>query len=321
MFKNKIIVTGGAGFIGSHLVEQLVSLGVEVVVIDNLTSGFLCNLSKIIDNIDFIQANVEEFDFSRLGYISAIVHLAAQTSVPYSIENYYESTRINLLSTTKVIDFCKNTDTPLVYATSSAVYGGMDYGDDTSSNVDLISPYAVDKFVMELYTQCASQLYDLSSIGLRFFNVYGPRQDPSNPYSGVITLFINKLMNSAPVTVNGGHQTRDFVYVEDVCQCIMTALGKVVREKRCDVVNILTGRSITINRLLSCLQELIPNQSTVSYVDLPKGDPEKSDGNVEKMIALLKVNLADMISLEEGLNDTIKYFKQLMLQVESHEVI
>ncbi len=190
MFENKIIVTGGAGFIGSHFVELLVLLGAEVVVIDNLSSGFLYNLSQVIDNIDFIQASVEEFDFSTLGHVTAIVHLAAQTSVPYSIENYYESTRINLLSTTKVIDFCKNTDTPLVYATSSAVYGGMDYGDDTSSNVDLISPYAVDKFVMELYTQCASQLYGLSSIGLRFFNVYGPRQDPSNPYSGVITLFI-----------------------------------------------------------------------------------------------------------------------------------
>jgi UDP-glucose 4-epimerase len=321
MSTKKVVITGGAGFIGSHLAELLVSLDFDIIVIDNLSSGYLHNLAHVRESIHFIESHVEDFDFSRLENISAVVHLAAQTSVPYSIKNYYDSSKVNLLSSTKVIDFCKNTNTPLVYATSSAVYGGLDYGDDTKEKVELISPYAVDKYVMELYTKCAADLYGLSSMGLRFFNVYGPRQDPNSPYSGVISIFINQLIKNSPITVNGGYQTRDFVYVKDVCHCILMALHKVMKEPVCTVANVLTGRSITIDELLLILQSLIPNQSKVSHVDLPPGDPEKSGGSINKMTSLLAVKPSDMVSLQQGLEETIRYFNKTMKKVGSQKVL
>ena len=190
----EILVTGGAGFIGSHLCEHLVEEGHQITVVDDLSSGDKSNLCSIIDVIDFYEGKIEVFDFSKLSNIDAVVHLAAQVSVPVSIDDFGRSSSSNLLGTIKVIDFCSSSQLPLVYASSSALYGNLELGDDSSSTVDLLSPYGADKYVMEIYAKVAYKLYKLSSIGLRFYNVYGPRQDPSNAYSGVISIFSDQLL-------------------------------------------------------------------------------------------------------------------------------
>lgn len=305
-----ILVTGGSGFIGSHLVDKLVEQGESVTVIDNLVSGHKENLAAVLDKITFHECSIENFDFDRLKNVEAVIHLAAQTSVPYSVENYEESSKINLLTTTRMINYCRTQSIPFTYASSSAIYGGMDFGDDASHEVDLISPYAVDKYAMELYAQCANKLYDLSSMGLRFFNVYGPRQDANNHYSGVISIFMKRLQESKAVQVNGGYQTRDFVYVGDVVRCIIAASKRTREQVVCDSVNVLTGMSLTIDDLLAKLQALIPSTSPVNYVPLPKGDPEKSDGNTQKMQAILEVDNRDFLQLQKGLAETLNFFTE-----------
>jgi UDP-glucose 4-epimerase len=170
-----ILVTGGAGFIGSNLCDYLVDRKNHVTIIDDLSTGNISNLTYIFDNIIFYNEKIESFDFNKLQKIDAVVHLAAQPSVPISIENFGDSSSSNILGSIKVIDYCRSNLIPLIYASSSAVYGNLEIGDDQSSEVELLSPYATDKYAMELYAKTANELYQLSSIGLRFFNVYGPR--------------------------------------------------------------------------------------------------------------------------------------------------
>ena len=245
----KYLITGGAGFIGSHLVELLIENNHEVVCVDDLSSGYKSNLSSVIQKIDFYEEKIELFDFNKLSDIDAIVHLAAQPSVPFSITNFSDSSSSNLLGAIKVIDHCRLHNIPLVYASSSAIYGNFEFGNDEIENVDLLSPYATDKYAMELYSTTAHKIYQLSSVGLRFFNVYGPRQDPSSPYSGVISIFADKLLKGQNITINGGYQTRDFIYVKDAVNIIYRAIVLASKNSICEASNVLTGKSVTIDKL------------------------------------------------------------------------
>ena len=152
----KVLVTGGAGFIGSHVCEALLNENHQVVIIDDLSAGNLSNLSDIKDKITFFHSRVENFDFSSLGNIDAVVHLAAQASVPLSISNFYESSKTNVLSALKIIDFCVNFNLPMVYASSSAIYGELPLGDDEKDSMDILSPYAADKIALEQYSRVSS---------------------------------------------------------------------------------------------------------------------------------------------------------------------
>ena len=164
----KILVTGGAGFIGSHVCENLLLKGHEVIVLDDFSTGARSNLDPGNDQLTVYEGRVEEFDFDQVQGVQSVIHLAAQASVPLSISDFYLSSKTNVLSSLKIIDFCIKNKVPLVYASSSAVYGGLAVGDDESSRIDLLSPYAADKFSLELYCQVAKSTADLSSIGLRF---------------------------------------------------------------------------------------------------------------------------------------------------------
>jgi UDP-glucose 4-epimerase len=304
----RYLITGGAGFIGSHLVEKLLSLHHDVIVVDDLSTGNLGNLGGL--NVSQVYTEkIQDMELDGLKDIDGVFHLAAQASVPISVEFFYKSSENNILSTVKVFDLARTLGIPVVYASSSAIYGELPEGDDNNDVTDLGSPYAVDKLTSENYATMAHQLYSVPSIGLRFFNIYGPRQDPNNPYSGVIPVFMEKVINEKVITVFGGHQTRDFVYVKDAVKLVYKSMEMLLDEKLCEKVNICTGRSITIDALLKDIATIVQKEPEIEYQSLPDGDPEKSLGTHTKMCQLLGISLGEFTQLSTGLKETIKYFQ------------
>lgn len=300
------LITGGAGFIGSNLAEELLKEN-KVVIIDNLSSGFLHNL-PISKNVNFFNEDLTNFDlFSLKDSFDGVIHLAAQASVPLSINDFQNSSNINLMCMTNIMNFCNKKSLPFVFASSSAIYGNLENGDDTSDLTNLISPYACDKYAMELYANTSFNTFGLSSLGLRFFNVYGPKQDPSSPYSGVISIFADRIAKDMPIVINGGHQTRDFIYVYDVVLCIISALERASEEIVCDNLNILTGTSYSINYLAAEIAKIVGNNLVAEYKDLPDGDPERSEGTINKMEKILSIEANKFTPFSEGLMKTIKY--------------
>ena len=303
------LITGGAGFIGSNLAEKLCENNF-VTIIDDLSTGYILNIPKN-KNIKFIKANIVNFQLTKITKkIDGVIHLAAQASVPLSISQFKESSKINLVGMINIMDFCLKNKIPIVYASSSAIYGNLEIGDDQNTESDILSPYALDKYVMEEYSKLFFDIYGLSSIGLRFFNVYGPKQDSSNPYSGVISIFSEQINNDQSITINGGHQTRDFIYVDDVVLCIMAALKEVSKKSICEQVNILTGKSYSIDYLANQISRITEKKININYKELPKGDPEKSSGSIEKMEKVLKVNSSNFTNFSSGLTKTIEFFKR-----------
>lgn len=309
MTMKKFVVTGGCGFIGSHLVELLALKGHSVFIIDDLSSGYVSNISSINGDITVYEAKVETFNFYGIGSVDAVFHLAAQASVPFSIDNFVSSSGSNILSTFKVIEYCTHYNIPMVYATSSAVYGNLPFGEETGK-IDLLSPYATDKYCMEMYASANYKLKGISSFGLRFFNVYGPRQDSSNPYSGVISIFADRMLKGLPIMINGGYQTRDFVYVKDVVSCLFRSYEYLLKNKTVEISNILTGDSISIDQLVDNLAEIINVKPEKNYRELPAGDPEQSLGSTEQMCRLLGVKTENFIKIKDGLVYTINYIRE-----------
>ncbi len=303
----KILISGGAGFIGSNLCDYLASNKHNVVVIDDLSTGHKSNLSSVSNQIEFYKEKIEQFDFKKVSNVDAVVHLAAQPSVPFSITNFSDSSSANLLGTINVIEYCRTNQIPLIYASSSAIYGNLSLGDDESNRIDLLSPYAADKYAMELYAKTAYKLYKLSSVGLRFFNVYGPRQDPGSPYSGVISIFADRMLKGQEVKINGGHQTRDFVYVKDVVDTIYRAIVLSSNDIVCEVSNVLTGRSVTIDYLADQMMDVVDVEVEKKYKDLPLGDPQQSDGTTANMVKIFSIKLEQFVKLKKGLVDTVQY--------------
>jgi len=301
----RILVTGGAGFIGSHTCDKLIANDNEIIVVDNLSSGYEKNIKHLADRIEFYRESIETFDLAKIKRLDGIIHLAAQTSVPISVEKFRSSSTTNINGFLNLIDFSKDRQLPLVYASSSAVYGNLSNGDDTSSETNLINPYAVDKYAMELYGKMSHYLYKLPNIGLRFFNVYGKRQDPSSQYSGVISVFINQMKNNLEVTIHGGQQTRDFIYVSDVVNTISSSLAYLFEELVYDQINVLTGQSTSIEELYHMLADLLKYNKKPIYSELLKGDPLESGGTIVKMKEILSLDPKEFVTLNEGLLETI----------------
>ena len=298
------LITGGAGFIGSHLVHRLIERNCNIIVIDDLSSGHLSNINEL-DKIQFIENKVQSNEIDDLSDIDGIFHLAAQASVPVSIDKFYSSSSNNLLSSIRVFNLAKKFRIPVVYASSSAIYGNLSLGDDSKNNFEILSPYALDKLTMEKYASMMYDVYDVKSIGLRFFNVYGPNQDPSNPYSGVISIFIDQILKGNTITVNGGYQTRDFVYVEDVVDVMLKSMETLHESDICEFFNVGTGKSTSINELLNIIKDILNADPQIIKKELPKGDPEKSEGTYEKVRDILDIDLAKFVTLENGLEKTI----------------
>lgn len=302
------LVTGGAGFIGSHLIEELLINGHSVCVYDDLSSGYERNMPEH-RSLFFIRKRIQECNIRELEKLDGIFHLGAQASVPISIEHFYESSNNNLASSLKVFEIAKKYDIPIVYASSSAIYGNMPIGDDEKPIYEILSPYAQDKLVLEEYAKLFFELYKISSIGLRFFNVYGPKQDPMNPYSGVISVFIDKFLNKLPVTINGGYQTRDFIYVKDIVNTLIRSMDLAKSNKVCEFINVGTGLSTTVDELYRKLSDIFNFEPDVIHKPLPLGDPEKSCGIFNKLYQLLQIDKGEFYTLDYGLKQTIEYFK------------
>ena len=298
------IVTGGLGFIGSNLANEL-SKKNKVIIIDDLSSGKISNLKKN-RNITIINQKLQNLKIIDKK-VDGIFHLAAQPSVPLSIKNTYQSTSNNILSSLKIFDIAKLQGVPILYASSSAIYGNISKGDDRKKNFDILSPYALDKLYLENLAALYFDLFNISSVGMRFFNVYGPNQDENNPYSGVIAKFINLGKRNKTLTVYGGHQTRDFIYISDVVKLCILMMNKMLKNKKkfYNFFNVGTGKENSINHLIEILSSLNKKKFQIKKTQIPLGDPVRSMGDIKKITKFLNLKKNFYIPLNIGLKKTI----------------
>lgn len=304
----KALITGGCGFVGSNLAEKLSQRNDQLIIVDNLSMGKVENIANI--KCDLYIDKVQNLNNNLFKNIDIIFHLAAQASAPLSISQFFESSTNNLNSSLKIIEISRLYSIPIVYASSSAIYGNLDLGDESINRIENLSPYALDKLVLEQYTQMAFNLYGVRSIGLRFFNIYGPKQDPGSPYSGVISLFIDRMLRKQKITVNGGYQTRDFIYIDDVIDVIIKSSSVLFTKKICDTINCGTGKSISIDTLVDSLSNYLDYTPEIEYKKLPLGDPEVSIGNYGKLKSILKIDVVSFKPINYGLPKTIEYYKK-----------
>jgi nucleoside-diphosphate-sugar epimerase len=308
---SKILVTGGAGFIGSHIVDRLLDEGFNVRVFDNLSTGDKKNLAqhKSKKNLQFIEGDIRNFDLVKKAVkgVDAIFHEAALVSVTRSVEDPLLANEVNVTGTLNLLKACVDAKVKrFVFASSCAVYGNSKILPNQENLMPMpLSPYAVSKLAAENYVKVFHVVYGLETVILRYFNVYGPRQK-YGPYSGVISIFINSLLEDKPPTIYGdGKQTRDFVNVKDVIEANMLALSK--RNAAGEVFNVSTGEAITINNLARTLQKIMGKTDFEPvYADARLGDVRDSYADISK--TRKKLGYKPTVKLDKGLNELIKWY-------------
>ena len=304
----RILVTGGAGFIGSHTVDLLLAQGLQVVVLDNLASGHLANLDLAHPQLSFVNGDILDFPLllSLVQKSDAVLHLAALPSVPKSIEDPVGSLKINMEGFINVLQAIRQTDRPirLVYASSAAVYGDsvvLPCNDEMGLPESVLSPYALEKANNERYARLYEQLFGVKSLGLRYFNVYGLRQDPASPYSGVISRFIENYQQNVPITIFGeGKQSRDFIHVSDVARANWLAL----QNNYCGALNIATGIPETLLHLVSYLETAGKRKASLNFAPARVGDIQQSWAATEKAAGALSFRY--QVSLEQGIHSWLE---------------
>ncbi len=304
----KVLVTGGAGFIGSHITHRLVKEGHQVVILDNLSSGKEENLSAVAAKVEFVKGDLRDASLlSRLCKGCQLVfHQAAVVSVPYSVEHPQETHDVNIQGTLNALLAARDAGVErFVFASSAAIYGEdprLPKREEMTPSP--LSPYGVEKITAEHYLSAFNHLYGLPTVALRYFNVFGPRQDPSSFYSGVISIFANKLSQSEdPVIFGDGEQCRDFVYVDDVVQANM--LAATHPDAPGQAFNVGRGQSTTLNELVEMLTRLTGYEPTTSYESARAGDIIKSLADITKIKEALGFDPA--VGVEEGLSRLIAY--------------
>ncbi|MGE0049680.1 MAG: NAD-dependent epimerase/dehydratase family protein [Acidithiobacillus sp.] len=283
----RILVIGGAGFIGSHSVDHMLAEGYAVRVLDDFSTGRRENLPKGHPQLEIIAGSVEDATILQVAFteVSAVLYLAAQVSVQRSLEDPVQSAEQNIVGFVRVLEQARRYSVRVVYASSAAVYGDPEVLPlQETAPLRPISPYGLEKYSNELYAELFGRLYGLSQLGLRYFNVYGPRQDPRSPYSGVISRFIDQLQNGRPLTVRGdGLQERDFIHVADVARVNLAALRSAVN----GVVNVASGTATTIGELAELLIELNLGKGEMQRVLRQSGDIRHSQADVSRMQQVL----------------------------------
>ncbi len=303
----RILVTGGAGFIGSHTVDLLLANQMEVIVFDNLASGRLAYLNLSHPRLTFIEGDILHFSelLAAMESCDAVLHLAALPSVPKSIEDPIASLQVNTAGFLHVLQTIRLLKKPirLVYASSAAVYGNstdLPCDDSKPLTTDALSPYALEKANNERYADLFQRLMGLNAIGLRYFNVYGPRQDPASPYSGVISRFIEHYQHDQAISIFGdGRQSRDFIHVNDVARANWLALQSTY----CGMANVATGKAETLVDLIRYI-EAHGKKAKVNFAAPRVGDIRESYAKTEKAAHYLKFQAE--IRLQEGIQSLLK---------------
>jgi UDP-glucose 4-epimerase len=296
----KVLVTGGAGFIGSHTVEALLTSGVAVRVLDDLSCGRRENLPSAHPRLEFIEGDIRDVDAVKAAMqdVSHCLHLAAQVSVTRSLEYPRASAERNVLGFVTVLESARAAGVErFVYASSAAVYGDPETLPLTeAAGLKPLSPYGLEKLINERYADLYERVHGLPSMGLRYFNVFGPRQDPTSPYAGVIALFIERVRSGRALRVFGnGLQTRDFIFVRDVARANIAALDA----QATGVCNVATGCSMSLLELIEAVGQVYGEQPDIEFLPPRDGDIKQSAADTSRMHKLLGVNAR--IELLDGL--------------------
>lgn len=305
------LVTGGAGFIGSHIVTQLVQHGCQVRVLDNLSAGSLDNLSHVADQIEFVRGDVCDVDAVRsaVAGMDTVFHQAALASVPLSIENPLATHDACVTGTVNVLNAARQAQVRrVVYAGSSSAYGDSPEMPKRESQVpQVLSPYAAAKLAGEYYCESFAAAYDLEVVRLRYFNVFGPRQDPASPYSAVIPLFASALLEGRTPRIYGtGEQSRDFVYVENVVHANL--LAATVPGVSGRVFNVASGSTVSIADLLNMICRELEVPFAPEFHPPRTGDVLHSWADISQIES--ELGYSPLINFEEGLRRTLNYYRQ-----------
>jgi nucleoside-diphosphate-sugar epimerase len=303
------LVTGGAGFIGSHLCEELARRGETVRVVDNLSTGKRANLAHV-PNVELIEGDLADFAVATRAVrgVDYVLHQAAIPSVPRSVEDPISSNRANIDGSLNLLVAARDAGVKrVVYAGSSSAYGNS----PTMPKVETmptapLSPYALQKLVAEQYCQMFTALYGLETVTIRYFNVFGPRQDPSSPYSGVISLFIKALFDKQRPRIFGdGEQTRDFTYVANVVDGVLRAAE--AKGAAGEVINVATNGRVSLNQLFTTLRGLIGANVEPIYDKARAGDVRDSQADITKAARVL--GYKPLVTFEQGLENTVEWFR------------
>jgi nucleoside-diphosphate-sugar epimerase len=298
------LVTGGAGFIGSNIVEALVSRGEKVRVLDNFSTGKRENLSLLMDKIELVEGDIRSYHLVRQAVegVDHVLHQAALPSVPRSVKDPITTSEVNVSGTLNILEAARDEGVErVVYASSSSIYGDLETLPKTEDMLPKpLSPYAVSKLAGEKYCQVFTQIYGLKTISLRYFNVFGPKQDPTSQYAAVIPKFISAIRDGKnPVVFGDGEQSRDFTYVENVVHANLLACGERSAEFSGEVFNIACGKRITINQMIEFINHSLGKHVKPSYAKPRTGDVKHSLANIGKAQQLLGYGV--QVEFQEGL--------------------
>ena len=303
------LVTGGAGFIGSHLAEEIARRGERVRVVDSLVTGRRRNLAHV-PRVDFIEGDLADLDVARRSVdgVDFVLHQAAIPSVPRSVQDPVASHRANVDASLNLLLAARDARVRRFgYAGSSSVYGDAPALPKVESMPAApLSPYALQKLVAEEYCRMFTRLYGLETVTIRYFNVFGPRQDPSSPYSGVISLFISALCEGRPPTIYGdGEHTRDFTYVANVVDGVLRACDAPGTSG--EAINVATGSRISLNQLFRTVRDLVGARVEPVYAAARQGDVRDSQADIQKARRLL--GYEPIVDFDEGLKKTVEWYR------------
>jgi UDP-glucose 4-epimerase len=308
---NLYLVTGGAGFIGSHLVRRLVKDGASVRVVDDLSTGTLDRLKDLADSIEFVEGDLSDDRVSSEAVegVECVFHQAAIPSVQRSVRDPIRTNRANVTATLNLLESCRKAKVRrVIYAASSSAYGDTEVLPKTEAmRPNPLSPYALQKLVGEYYGKLYYDLYGLETVSLRYFNVFGPDQDPHSEYSAVIPKFINALSINEPITVYGdGEQSRDFTYVENVVEANLAAMK--ARNAPGKILNVGCGERTSLNSLIRLMETILGVTASVNYADPRPGDVHLSLADITLAGRILPYH--PRVLVEEGLKMTIEAMKK-----------
>jgi len=306
----RYVVTGGAGFIGSNTVDELVRRGASVVVLDDLSGGKEENLAEVRNKISFIKGSINDLEAVRRAMHEAdyVLHLAARTSVPRSIKDPLETNRVNIEGTLNVLVAARDAKVKrVVLAASSSAYGETPALPKVETmQPQPISPYGVTKYVGELYAQMFGRVYGLQNVSLRYFNVFGPRQDPTSQYAAVIPKFIEAYIAGKPASIFGdGEQPRDFCFIENAIEANLK--GTTAKDASGKVFNIACGERTTLNQVIDILGDIFGKRITPTYLPPRAGDVKHSLADIQKSERLL--GFKPSVDFADGLARTITYMQ------------